>query len=158
MSDRTLSQSRHSAPYFLLFSVFSAGFLLALSTESTELGWNGCILELPYSRKQKKRPCLYAALLTQWCILFLTLFANWYVTTINANRKAGLCCMYMSTARKTENSSCPFYIFHFYAFYCASWTTTLWGFGAWDLLRSGDYTWDTRWGRVPLHFGTPEVL
>ena len=46
-------------------------------------GWNTCILELFYSRKQKKRPSLYAALLTQWFKFFI-LFANWYVTRINA--------------------------------------------------------------------------
>ena len=36
----------------LYFSVFSAG--CPTTTVSTELGWNTCILELPYSRKQKK--------------------------------------------------------------------------------------------------------
>jgi hypothetical protein len=36
------------------------------TTESTELDWNTCILELPYSRKQNNSPCSYAALLTQW--------------------------------------------------------------------------------------------
>jgi hypothetical protein len=65
--------------YQHLRSVFSAS--CPTTTESTELGWNTCILELPYSRKQKKTPCLYTALLTQ---CFFTLFANWYVISINA--------------------------------------------------------------------------
>uniref|UniRef100_A0A8C8M369 SMB domain-containing protein n=1 Tax=Oncorhynchus tshawytscha TaxID=74940 RepID=A0A8C8M369_ONCTS len=48
MSDRTLSQSWHNAPYFLL--------ACHTTTESTELGRNACSLELPFSRKQKKTP------------------------------------------------------------------------------------------------------
>ena len=72
----------HYQPLRSVFSAFSAG---CRTTESTELGWNTCILELPYSRKQKRDHVCMEALLTQW--FFYILFykvCNWYVTRINA--------------------------------------------------------------------------
>ena len=63
MSERTLSQSRRNAPYFLLACPTT-------TTESTELAWNTCIWAA-LLKKTKKRQSLYAALITKFCIYFL---------------------------------------------------------------------------------------